>query len=552
MTLLTLPRAYDVEATHVAIEKRRCELSLVEFVKAAWHVVEPREPYIHNWHIDFICLHLEAIANGEIVDDQLYNRLLINIPPRTAKSYLVCVFFPAWIWGPRGEPDKRFLAVTHSQDLTERDTNNMRVLVSSPWYQRHWGDKVRVERSKFDIIETTTRGFRQSATWSNITGKGAHFVLIDDPHSVKTAESDAERNTTNRLFREAIPMRLVRPAESAIIVVMQRLHEDDVSGVIIDGNLGYDHIRLPMRFEKAHACTTRLGYADPRTEEGELLFPARFPEETVARIEASLMEYGTAGQLQQTPVPRGGGIIQRDWWQLWGSGDKERDHDLRYPKMDYVIAWLDGAYTEKSENDPSAMTVWGVFGDKFDGATRMTNRDGKVVQITQHKSEAAPYMDATPRAMLMYAWEDRLAFHDLVEKAAKTAKDFGVDLMLIENKATGISVAQEMQRRFNHEGFQVRLIDPGTLDKTARLWAVQPLFAEALIYAPDTPWADKVINQVASFPRGRHDDFADCTSGSLNFMRQTGMLRRTVERLADLEDSMTHRGKPLPPLYGGI
>lgn len=541
MGVVTLPFKIDVAAQRRAIEKRKCELSLAEFVRAAWHVIEPANKYVHNWHVEFVCLHLEAIARGEVLDDgSIYNRLLINIPPGTMKSLLVGVFFPAWVWGPFGQPGKRFLSVTHSQDLTERDTNNTRVLVTSEWYQAHWGDKVVVTRSKFDMLETSARGFRQAATWSNITGKRADHVLIDDPHSVKTAESDAERTSTVRLFREAIPTRLVSPEVSSITVVMQRLHEADVSGTILENGMGYDHICLPMRYDPTRAYPTKLGYSDPREETGELLFPARFPEHVTAELEKALGPYATAGQLQQIPEPRGGGIIKDMWWRLWDRPE--------YPAIEYIVASLDTAYTTKSENDFSAMTVWGVFSGSGDGTTtRMTDRYGRSMEITtSYQSEG---LGGIPKAMMMYAMQERLELHDLVKKVGDICARMRVDVLLIENKAAGHSVAQELRRLFSHEGFMVQMYDPKTLDKMARLYSVQHLFADGTVYAPDKDWAEMVIRQCSSFPRGKNDDLVDTVSMSLRHLRDLGMLTRTNERMAEIEAQKRFDGNTTIPLY---
>lgn len=545
MGVLTLPRGLDNAAQHRAIEKRRCEISLAEFVKAGWHIIEPSQPYLHNWHIDFICVHLEAIADGvQFEDDTYYNRLLINIPPGTMKSLLVGVFFPAWVWGPYGHPERRFLSVTHSQDLTERDTNNTRVLILSDWYQGHWGDKVKITRSKFDMLENSRRGFRQSATWSNVTGKRAHHVLIDDPHSVKTAESDAERTTTVRLFREAIPSRLVDPIRSSITVVMQRLHEADVSGTILEGVMGYDHIRLPMRYDPERAKETMLGYQDPRTEEGELLFPLRFPQHVVDRDEAALGPYATAGQLQQNPEPRGGGIIKDSWWKLWDRSE--------YSPVSTVVASLDTAYTIKTENDPSAMSVFGVFDGALneDNITRLTDRYGNMI-----KDEAPIYrsddIHEVSKTVMMYAWTERLELHDLVKKVVDTCRMMKVDYLLIENKAAGHSVAQELRRLFANEDFAVIMYDPKTADKTARLYSVQHLFSEGMVYAPAKSWAETVIRQTSVFPRGKHDDLVDTVSMCLQYIRNMGMLIRAPERLAQIDRDKTHIGGGLAPLYGG-
>ena len=319
---------------------------------------------------------------------------------------------------------------------------------------------------------------------------------------------------------------------------MQRLHEEDVAGVILDKNLGYDHICLPMRYDPSRAYPTKLGYEDPREEEGELLFPERFPLSVVERDERTMGPYATAGQFQQAPEPRGGGVIKREWWQLW-EGET-------FPPCEYIIASLDTAYTTKSENDYSAMTVWGVFsgGNQVAQATRQITPNGEVTSVIQRT-----YTEEHPRAILMYGWQERLELHELVSKVADTMRRFRVDKLLIENKAAGHSVAQELRRLFGHEDWGVQLLDPKGVDKLSRLYAVQHLFAEGLVYAPDKQWADTVIRQVSTFPKGKHDDLVDTVSMAMGHLRQTGLLIRGAEFTADLEAQMQHIGKAPAPLY---
>jgi predicted phage terminase large subunit-like protein len=319
---------------------------------------------------------------------------------------------------------------------------------------------------------------------------------------------------------------------------MQRLHESDISAVILDKNLGYDHIMLPMRYDPSRAMPTKLGYEDPREDEGELLFPERFPLDVVERDENVMGPYATAGQFQQIPEPRGGGVIKREWWQLW-----ERD---AFPPCEYIIASLDTAYTTKAENDYSAMTVWGIFsgGDQKAVASKVISKDGAVISAIQRK-----YSEEHPKVVMMFAWQERLELHHLVEKVTKTMKDFKVDKLLIENKAAGHSVAQEIRRLFGHEDWGVQLVDPKGIDKLSRLYAIQHLFAEGLVYAPDRQWADTVIGQVASFPKGKHDDLVDTVSMALSHLRQTGIIIRGPEFTADVENQMTHKGGAPAPLY---
>jgi hypothetical protein len=300
----------DIDRQLMEISRAECEDELAMFVRQAWHVIEPGQPYIHGWHIDFVCEHLEAITRGDELDSgQLYNRLLINVPPGTMKSLLVGVFWPAWEWGPQNLPHHRFVCASHSLDLSIRDGLRMRRLVTSEWYQERWGDRVTLtgDQNQKTKFENTATGFRQAAASGSITGARGDRVVIDDPHSVDGANSDAMRETTVQWFKEAVPTRLNNPDRSAIVVVMQRLHQGDVSGVILDEQLGYDHIMLPMEYDPTRAAPTLLGLEDPRTEDRELLFPERFSAAVVARDSKVMGPYATAGQFQQQPAPRGGG-----------------------------------------------------------------------------------------------------------------------------------------------------------------------------------------------------------------------------------------------------
>lgn len=533
-------KRFDKHQALTSISASECEDDLCEFIRQAWHIVEPGAEYFHNWHVDTLAEHLEAITYGiELEDGSLYNRLLINIPPGMMKSLLTSVFWPAWEWGPKNMPHMRYLCASHSQDLAVRNSTKMRRLIDSEWYQDRWGDRVKLtkDQNQKTKFENTATGFMQAVASGSITGARGDRVIIDDPHSVEGASSDQMRATTIEWFLEAVPTRLNKPLESAIVVIMQRLHEEDVSGVILDRGLGYDHIMLPMRYDPSRAMPTMLGLEDPRKEPGQLLFPKRFPEAVVDRDEKAMGPYAVAGQFDQAPTPRGGGVIKRDWWQLWDRGS--------YPPFDYVIASVDCAYTTKTENDPSAMTVWGVWtgGDQTAQVTRQMTPDGSMAQLER------TYTQEHPRVMLMYAWAERLELHELVQKVQETMERYSVDKLLVENKASGISVAQELRRLYNHEEFAVQLLDPKGHDKLSRLYSIQHIFAEGLIYAPDRPWADMVITQASQFPRGKHDDLVDTTSMALKHLRDIGLLVRGSEWTADLDQGRMHIGKDPEPLY---
>ena len=535
-----LLESYTAEELTILLDKADCEESFVEFIKLAWHVVEPGQPYLHNWHIDLIANHLVAITDEMMIDEEkYYNRLLINVPPGAMKSLLVGVFWPAWEWGPRNMPHLRYVCASHGLDLAIRDSTKMRRLVQSEWYQKRWGDTVILtgDQNAKTKFETTATGFRQAIAAGGITGARGDRVIIDDPHTVESAASEQQRASTIEWFEQAVPTRLNNPDKSAIVVIMQRLHEEDVSGVIIDKQLGYDHIMLPMEYDPTRSMPTMLGWEDPREEAGDLLFAERFPAHVVERDKRIMGPYAISGQFQQTPTPAGGGIIKRDWWQLW-------EHDT-FPAFDYIVAALDTAYTTKTENDYTAMTVWGVFTEDPVAADGMKTPGGRFDMYKKERSYKAPH----PKVMLIYAWQERLELANSVTKTAETVKRFKVDSILIENKAAGYPVAQELRRLYSSQGFQVIMDDPKSMDKLSRLYSIQHFFAEGLVYAPDKSWADQVITQTVSFPKAKHDDLVDTISMAMRYFRRTGLISRPEEAQSDYDNSIRHQGAPPSPLY---
>jgi predicted phage terminase large subunit-like protein len=214
--------------------------------------------------------------------------------------------------------------------------------------------------------------------------------------------------------------------------------------------------------------------------------------------------------------------------------------------MDMIIACVDTAYTKKTENDPSAMTVWGIFSQdvSVQAPNHAGGRHGGLISYER------PYTETNPRVMLMYAWQGRYELHDLVNKVSETCKKMKVDTLLIENKAAGHSVAQEIKRMYGFERFSVQMFDPKSQDKLARLYSVQHLFAEGLVYAPNKSWAEMVILQVGQFPKGKHDDLVDTVSMAMRHLRDTGVILRPTEWQAELEDSLQFKGvNKNAPLY---
>jgi predicted phage terminase large subunit-like protein len=229
------------------------------------------------------------------------------------KSLLTGVFWPCWEWGPQGKPGMRYLGTAHKQDLAVRDNLKARRLIQSDWYQQRWPMKLTGDQNAKTKFENDATGFREAMAFNSMTGSRGDRVLLDDPLSVDHANSAADLRSAELTFTEALPTR-VNNDNSAIVVIMQRLNEKDTSGIIIAKDLGYTHLCLPMRFEAERRCSTSIGFIDPRTVDGELLFPERFPEATVVALEKTMGSYAAAGQLQQRPAPRDGGMFKRHWF----------------------------------------------------------------------------------------------------------------------------------------------------------------------------------------------------------------------------------------------
>ena len=461
-----------------------------------------------------------------------------------SKSLITDVFWPAWLWGPKNLPDKRFLAFSYSADLTLRDNLRFASIIKSQKYQLYWGNRFEVVKdSESKIINSKTGWKLASSTGGMSTGERADYLLVDDPHNVKDGESEAKRESTLLWWREVVPTRLNDPINSSIVVIMQRVHSEDVSGDILDRGLDFCHLMLPMEYDVTRPCQTELG-GDWRAEDGELLWDERFPQFVLDDYKKVMGPYAYASQMQQSPSPRGGGIIKREWWGLWDNDyatrlgmTNPRDDVLVFPPFEFVLGVVDPAYTEKQQNDPSGMVVLGVW------------RDEK----------------GLAKIMLAYAWEKRLTLHGppvfstdttaqkrakmgLVEWVDKTCRDYGVNKLLIEAKASGLSLIQELGRLFYGAPYDIEGVNPKAQDKVARTHASVPTYSQGMVYAPDKAWADAVIIQHEQFPNAKHDEYVDVMNYGIAWLRNSGILLRPAEQKIVDDEEMAPL-KNLEPLY---
>lgn len=513
-------------------EREIYEGTLIDFAEYVWPVVEPAIPFVRGWAIEAIAEHLQAVTEGQI------KRLLMNVPPGFTKSLMTDVFWPAWEWGPRNMPHLRYVCASYSNHLTERDNMRCRNIVISDRYQRMWGNRFKISNEQFTKIKFANdhTGWKLATSVGGIgVGERGDRFIIDDPNNTMEMESQLVRDTTNLWFTEVVPDRMNNPQESAIVIIQQRLHEADVSGIALTRKMGYTHLMIPMEHDVRRHCVTNLGldrdgnrkvWEDPRSEEGELAWANRFTTDVCDDLKRDKGPHAWAGQYQQFPVPKGGAIIKDDWWNDWELP--------KFPPFEYILASVDTAYTDKEENDPSALTIWGVFRDE----------------------------NQNPKIMLMYSWQARLQFNELVQRLIdtctmsqkiKTAPQFPVDRILIEAKASGLSVGQELHRLLRGTGKMGVELNPVEGDKYARLQSVQHLFSDGMIYAPIKEWADDVINQCSMFPKGAHDDLVDSTSQALRYLRDHGFALRREEYAVEALDEMTYKGSNYnAPLYGNF
>lgn len=465
------------------------------------------------------CLTVEDDHSFTAGDLAVHNSLLTN------------VFWPAWEWGPMGKPHLRYVTFSYASSLTERDNGRFRDLLRSADFQELWGSRFKLtEEGKIKVANNKT-GWKLASSVGGVgTGERGDRVLLDDPHNVKDAESEVVRTETVRWFRESMSNRLNDMEKSAIVIIMQRVHEDDVSGAILAAGMDYSHLMLPMHYDASRHCSTDIGWSDPRQDDGELAWPERFSPAVVERMGNDLGPYATAGQYEQSPVPRGGGIFLREWWQLWDSPDG------KFPVFELLLASLDSAFTEKEQNDPSGLTVWGLFTDSATGRRRIM----LVHAWRKHLQFSGPRIAMEPGENPALYRQRTMSTWGLIEWVADTCRRFKVDKLLIEAKASGISAAQELRNRYNREDWSVQLCQVSG-DKVARALGVQATFAQLLVYAPARDWAEMTIDECAVFPKGKYKDLTDSTTQAIKYLRDTGMANTDEETHAAEMEGVMHR-----------
>lgn len=580
--MLIINRSRDEELAQLLVERelrdeRKRQSNphggLLEFVRYFWEVLEPVDPFVEGWPLECLCAHLEAITRGDQIflggQWRSFNRFLANVPPGFMKSLLVNVFWPAWEWGPMGLPHLRYVAFSYAAELTERDNAKFRDLVSSEAYREMWGHVFKLIGDGKVRVTNDKTGFKFASSFGGVgTGERGHRVLFDDPHKLKgTHESDDARQAVVNWFLEGMQNRLNDLSRDVIITIMQRVHENDVSGAIQSKlHKEYCCLIIPMQYEAGRHFTNFTGWnkgEDPRRYDGELAWPERYPKLALASFKSN--DYLWAGQYQQHPIPRGGGLFKEHWWQSY-QVPKSGLFEFPGGRPLITIASLDTAFKEKEENDYSALTVWGAYDDArgsrkllmMDAWRKKLRLNGDRIQrhagedVRDYQRRAAP------------SW-------GLVEWVDFTCTSRQVDVLLIEDSARGYDLNNEIKRIFANKPFGV-ILERAIGDKWARAAACVTIFTDEMVTAPGRwycnthgkpdcdpvcmqtstwkwrEWAEDVITEMSTFPRGTHDDLVDSVTMALLYLRRRAIALRREERDA-IEEEMARYKKPLKPLY---
>lgn len=450
-------------------------------------MLEPRAAYVPGWHIDAICEHLEAVTRGEI------NRLLINVPPGSSKSLLTSVLWPAWEWGPATLPSLRYLATSFNEGPVKRDTRKSRDLMLSPWFQALWSN-VRLVRTGETSFANDQTGTREGIAFGSLTSQRGDRLLLDDPHSTETAESDAERAKTTRRFREGALDRLNDLDRSALVVIMQRLHSDDISGVIERlPELGFVQLVIPMEFEPERRCTTRIGWTDPRTDPGELMAPQRFSPDAVAKIRVGKGGYAYAGQYQQRPAPREGGMMKRRWLPIV---------DAAPAGLRRVRRWDLAASVPAAGRDPD-WTVGALLGRDSAGFVY-------ILDLVRFRGTA----------------------HEVETAILNTARQDGANVTVGLPQDPGqAGKAQVSALTRMLAGWSVKFApETGSKETRASPFAAQLEAGNVKMVRAD--WNEAFLAELDTFPTGSHDDQIDAVTGAFNLLADGSEAQGWVDMMA--------------------
>ena len=469
------------------LSAERMRRSFALFVRRAWEHVDPA-PLVWNWHLDALCTCLQAVTENRV------RQLLINIPPGHAKSLIVSVLWPAWVWSR--DPKWSSIFGSYELGLVTRDAVRTRTLVETEWYVSHFrtgssGDlqwEFADDQNLKKFFKNTLGGARTGTSVGSGTGYRANALVVDDPISADDAHSEVERVKATRWFFETMSSRFNDQANAVRVVIMQRLHEADLSGEILRRG-GFEHLNLPSEYDPKRRSVVRahdgsIVWSDPRTRAGELLFPAKFSAAVLAQARKDLGSYGFAAQHDQSPSPAEGGLIKRAWFarRYLRPGERPREgyETISLPeRFDMIAIVTDAAFKKTETSDRVAILVVGRKG---------------------------------PNLFLLAAKWDRMSFVETLQGIRDLRATWRPQEIAIEDKANGSAIIELLKQEF-----------PGVIPiepeggKEARIMASTSALEAGNVWLPcDLPWVDPLIEEAAAFPNGRNDDGIDALAYAIN------------------------------------
>jgi predicted phage terminase large subunit-like protein len=503
--------------THNELEFERIRwesITLLEFVREFWSVIEHGRTFVEGKHIDAICQHLEAVSQGKIL------RLLVNMPPRHAKSTIISVFWPIWSWIKN--PSLRWLCASYALNLATRDNVKCRRLILSPKFQERYGHIFQLTKDQNAKMkfETTVLGYRMAVSvGSSATGEGGDILLLDDPHSIEEKESDATREAALDWFNNTWSSRLNDQQTGAMVVVGQRIHSQDVSGHILETNDGeWTHLNLPALFEPFNTCRTYLSdgsefWRDWRAQENELLWPARFPMSVLQRAQVRHGSMGFAALYQQRPVPAGGGQFKKKWFRYFTQ--EETHYCLESPEavkrvlieQCQKVITVDLAISQKQSADFTVIAVWAITPDR--------------------------------EILLIDRLRDHLDNPEQQKQIQLLYQRYHPGYILIESVAYQLAIIQQLLRA----GLPAKEYKP-VKDKVSRASTAAVLYEAGRVYHPLTAsWLPEWEDELLIFPMGAHDDqcdnvsmICDAVSGPLG---SAGDHLEAIKRRVELQKTRT-------------
>lgn len=459
-----------------------------KYCQLAWEHIPLEKECVWEPHMRVICDHYQAMVRGEMPDlinpELPENELVVNVPPGMSKTIITSILLCTWDWGPNERPDKRYIYASYSDELVTRDGWRARQLMLSDWWQDRWGERaggatiVDGEKAAKTLFYTTKGGMRLATTMNGqVTGFHAHILVVDDPLKPKDIQAggDAAREKLekcNETWDQTFSSRTGDAANFKRIVIMQRLHYNDLAGLLI--KRGARALVLPMEFEPSRAYVSEWG-SDWRTKPGELLAPRRFPDHVIVtkKSENSLRDWAT--QYQQRPSPEDGSLFLRDFFS--------RRWDILPPMSKWIIS-VDATFKETKKSDYCVVQCQG--------------------------------MRTATEFYLIDQFRRRAGFYDAINMVkTMKAKWPNISTILVEDKANGSAIVEALRRTYTG----VTAVTPEG-GKEARANRCEPLYRENCVFPSDriAPWMEEYIEEHIAFPAGENDDQVDCSTQGFNWL----------------------------------